>query len=525
MNLYRECERVIVAVNEKKGSIKSISLQTKLKNKKQVFALVCETLKYSSVIDEIVTATRLTTREKILTKSPTLTKVLLYDFLFGRGFGKNFQNSYKDAINRHKTALCAELARLKVKAGVSKNEDLLPDSQNSDFIPRYVRVNTLKTTATRVIDQFKQEGFKYVTSMRTETDEYNEFINCVKNLKSKEFMCDIHISNLLIFTSGTDLHDHVLYKQGDIILQDKASCMPAEILAPPVGSHVIDCCAAPGNKTTHAAAIMNNTGKVFAFDMDRQRLATMNDLCSKAGARCVETTNVDFLKVDLTTEKYSEVEYVIVDPSCSGSGIVSRMNSVTDDEQSASKDRILRLAKFQISILHHVFTLPRLKSVCYSTCSVHEEENENVVSEILKSYGSEFELCPVLPTWVHRGFDSFDGGSCCVRASPEHDLTNGFFVALFVRKTNENGSKNFSDKNKTLNVQVSDENRLHENDETVKGKGRKNKQTAAERNVVRSWKQPKLENEEHSFHNKPVFKGSIKKKNKSKKKRIHKPIV
>ena len=40
----------------------------------------------------------------------------------------------------------------------------------------------------------------------------------------------------------------------------QASCLPAYLLSPIAGSHVIDACAAPGNKTTHLASIMGDQG-------------------------------------------------------------------------------------------------------------------------------------------------------------------------------------------------------------------------------------------------------------------------
>jgi len=83
-------------------------------------------------------------------------------------------------------------------------------------------------------------------------------------LHSKGFAKDDHIPDLLLFPPQTSFHDDPSYKSGKIILQDKASCFPAVVLAPPArdDSVVIDATAAPGNKTSHLSALMQNKGKV-----------------------------------------------------------------------------------------------------------------------------------------------------------------------------------------------------------------------------------------------------------------------
>lgn len=96
-------------------------------------------------------------------------------------------------------------------------------------------------------------------------------------------MQDPHLPELLILPSGTDLHADALYVRGDIIIQDKASCFPAFVLNPPPGSNVVDACAAPGNKTSHVVARMNNQGKVQAYDLDVRRLELLKRMTSKAG--------------------------------------------------------------------------------------------------------------------------------------------------------------------------------------------------------------------------------------------------
>jgi 16S rRNA C967 or C1407 C5-methylase (RsmB/RsmF family) len=82
--------------------------------------------------------------------------------------------------------------------------------------------------------------------------------------RSKGFAKDTHVPDLLSFSPTVQFHDDPTYKSGKIILQDKASCFPAIVLAPPARDNavVIDATAAPGNKTSHLSALMQNKGKV-----------------------------------------------------------------------------------------------------------------------------------------------------------------------------------------------------------------------------------------------------------------------
>ncbi|XP_072325410.1 28S rRNA (cytosine-C(5))-methyltransferase isoform X3 [Scyliorhinus torazame] len=222
-------------------------------NIKQLFALVCETLKYTPVLEEIINTTDLLKKEKKL--QINVAKVLVYDLLFGKGL--KCGGSWKALIMKHRSQLKSALARLKVKRKVSCNEDLLETKASSTAgcqLPRYVRVNLLKNTVEDVIDYFKREDYTYLGQATSVAD--------LKHLGRKQFIGDLHLPELLVFHPKIDLHEHFLYTAGHIILQDKASCLPAHLLNPPTGSHVIDACAAPGNKTSHLAAILCNKGLV-----------------------------------------------------------------------------------------------------------------------------------------------------------------------------------------------------------------------------------------------------------------------
>eukprot|EP00061_Rhincodon_typus_P018556 g47770.t1 len=356
MALYVKAAAVLGQLEGKRGSVKTLVYNSghKVRNIKQLFALVCETLKYTSVLNEIIGTTDLLKEKKL---QMNVAKVLVYDLLFGKGL--KCGGSWKALIMKHRSQLKSALARLKVKRKVSRNEDLIEtkaSSKEACQLPRYVRVNLLKSNTEDVIDYFKREGYTYLGQATSIAD--------LRQLDQKQFISDLHLSELLVFHSKTDLHEHFLYTAGHIILQDKptdlidqdlfvildnlftvhyttsASCLPAYFLNPPVGSHVIDACAAPGNKTSHLAAILCNKGKLFAFDLDTKRLATMGTLLLRAGVTCHELANQDFTLVDPSNPKYQDVKYILVDPSCSGSAAQPENEDVVEEILQQHGNRI-----------------------------------------------------------------------------------------------------------------------------------------------------------------------------------------
>ncbi|XP_051281038.1 probable 28S rRNA (cytosine-C(5))-methyltransferase [Dicentrarchus labrax] len=425
MALYVKAADILEKAERKQGALKTLVYDSKFSNIKQLFALVCETQKFSSILEEIIESTKLLKATKLRIH---LAKVLVYDLLMGQGL--KCGGSWKAMMMKHRSRLQAVLARMKVKQKVSKNEDLLPVSVQQpagDRLPRYARVNTLKTTVEDTVDYLKRDGFSYL-GQASRLDDFT--------LKEKSFVRDMHLPELLVFSPKTDFHDHFLYKAGHIILQDKASCLPAFLLNPTPGSHLIDACAAPGNKSSHLAAILKNKGRLFAFDLDAKRLATMSTLLLRAGVTCQQLANQDFLKVDPESPQYKDVEYVLLDPSCSGSGMVCLRDDASSVDQEKNQARLASLASFQLRCLNHGLRFPRLKRLVYSTCSIHRQENEDVVAACLQE-NPGFRLVPLLGQWPERGLEPL---TQCLRASTTKTRTHGFFVALLERYS-EAGNK------------------------------------------------------------------------------------
>lgn len=444
MNFYFQSADVLDRLDFKRGSIKSLLATLPETNRKRTTALVIETLKYKPILSEVITAAQLLKHEKKIT-SKNLALVLVHDALLAPGGIQAGSGPLKQAVLRHKTRLSSELQRIKVRRGVKSNVALATANELGIATrPRYARINTHKWSIQDAIDSFVDQGFQ---------------IGDV-NLDLRYFSQDEHIPDLLHFPKHTVFHNNPAYISGRLILQDKASCFPAIVLAPPVSDDaaVIDATAAPGNKTSHLSALMRGKGTLFAFERDKRRFGTLKTMLARAGCDThVHAFQADFLGVDPTDVRFACVTHILLDPSCSGSGIVNRLDyllepEVDSDEESASNGRVssgaedTRLAKlscFQLRIIQHAMKFPAVVKIVYSTCSIHPAENEQVVRDALRSMeaiAAGFVLAPradVLPAWPRRGVLNIlddEGTESVIRCSPKEDATNGFFVACFVRR-------------------------------------------------------------------------------------------
>ncbi|KZT29691.1 S-adenosyl-L-methionine-dependent methyltransferase [Neolentinus lepideus HHB14362 ss-1] len=436
MNFYFQAAKALERLDAKQGSIKSILATLPEKDRKRTAALVIETLKYKPVLSDIIFASKLLKEEKKIT-SMNLALVLVHDFLLSNGIEAG-DGPVKTAVLRHKTRLRSEFQRLKIKRGAKSNQELAqPEDPRVAKIPRYVRVNSLLWTAEEATQSFISRGF-------TPTSP--------EAITGQGFVKDHHVPDLFLFAPQTQFHESAAYKAGKLILQDKASCFPAIVLSPPVSENgaVIDATAAPGNKTSHLSALMRNTGKLFAFERDQKRFSTLQYMLKKAGCRNVETINTDFLNVSPEDEKYAAVTHILLDPSCSGSGIVNRLDYLLEpenDNDSVDTERLNKLASFQLSMIKHAMKFPGVVKIVYSTCSIHAAENERVVCQALKSeeaQAAHYTLAPkeiVLPDWPRRGIpeemDNFEQAPSVIRCRPGDDATNGFFVACFIKTSQQ----------------------------------------------------------------------------------------
>jgi len=221
---------------------------------------------------------------------------------------------------------------------------------------------------------------------------------------------------------------------GTIYIQEAASMLPPLVAAGELrgARTVLDACAAPGSKTTLAAAIMANRNVIVANDRSYGRIRALQFNVHKFGAINTLITNYE-----LQLFPKASFDTVLLDAPCSSSGTVRKSPKVLETWTSAvsagyaerQKDLILRA----FDLLHPGGTL------VYSTCSLAPEENEGVVDFLLRSRPAEtvpaalpgFRFAPGLAEWEGRRY--LAPVARCGRVWPHANDTDGFFVAKVVR--------------------------------------------------------------------------------------------
>ncbi|KAH3662610.1 hypothetical protein OGAPHI_005862 [Ogataea philodendri] len=427
MKLYYEASRFLT--DSKSGSLQNRVFGSYRDKKiqsdpKHVYALVLSTLKYKPFILEIIKKCKLLTIEKKAKLTEPMALLLVHDLLFSKG-GRIHSKHHplKDAIVRNKTRLHAELTKLKLKHGVRSLEDLIEDDETP---VRWFRANRVKTTAAKVVEELSH--LRQVFS--------------IEDIEKGTIYHDEYVTDLFGIHPREDLVSTRLYKAGEVIIQDRASCFPAFILNPQPGKDlIIDSCAAPGNKTTHLAAILRNSPEsVIAFEKNKERAKVLEKMCDKAGGLgCIRVQQGDFTATN--PEEYPQVTGLLVDPSCSGSGIFGRAFE-ENDAQEYTEERLKKLASFQASIMKHAMKFPNARKIVYSTCSIHAQENEQVVVDLLLDKAVQkqgWRVCnrkDVIPSWPRRGlveeFSAMENPEACaegcIRTMPKVEGGIGFFA-------------------------------------------------------------------------------------------------
>jgi len=268
-------------------------------------------------------------------------------------------------------------------------------NRNLTQLPLYIRVNTLKASA--------------------RSEEISKMFQAVE-LEQPQNVLKLDRARSVLTRSD-------LFRSGSFVLQDLASIVAGLVASPGSGEFVLDLCAAPGNKTTHLAAIMGNEGEICSIDVSEKRLSHWVREIDRTGVTIAYSILADGRDIPVT----KKADLVLVDPPCSNTGVFARNPDV---KWTATSQRIDEFRMRQYSILNaaadHVSSNG---TIVYCTCSVLPEENEFLIEDFLRSH-HEFRLVPQLPFLGSRGLRGMD---LCQRFYPHLHDCNGYFIAKMQR--------------------------------------------------------------------------------------------
>jgi ribosomal RNA methyltransferase Nop2 len=240
---------------------------------------------------------------------------------------------------------------------------------------------------------------------------------------------------LQIFESQVPLGATPEYLAGHYILQAASSFLPVMALAPQENERVLDMAAAPGGKTTHIAALMRNTGCVFANDANKTRAKGLIGNIHRMGVKNTVVCNYSALEFPKVMGGFDRV---LLDAPCSGTGVIAKDQSVKTNKTEKDFMKMPHLQKqLLLAAIDSVDHASKTGGyIVYSTCSVTVEENEQVVQYALNKR-SNIKLVSTGLVFGKEGFTRHMGKVFhpslkeTRRYYPHAYNVDGFFVAKF----------------------------------------------------------------------------------------------
>lgn len=208
------------------------------------------------------------------------------------------------------------------------------------------------------------------------------------------------------------------FDEGAYTFQSVGSIAICDCVAP-CGS-LLDCCAAPGGKSVLLA---KKCGRVTAFELHAHRVELIRQYKTRMGVENVTELQKDSSVFDSVYEE--KFDAVLCDAPCSGYGTVSENPDV---KLFRKREDFAALQNVQRAILSTVCRyVKKGGALYYSTCSLFACENDDAVTEFLKTH-ADFEVerldSPLCHETKKHGLQFL----------PDTAYGAGFYVCKLVRK-------------------------------------------------------------------------------------------
>ncbi len=229
--------------------------------------------------------------------------------------------------------------------------------------------------------------------------------------------------------TAAQVGNHPLHLAGAIYLQEPSASAPVEVLGVEQGDFVLDLCAAPGGKSTQLAAKLANSGTLIANEYDPKRARILLSNMERMGFGEVIITNAHPSQLEKQWEGW--FDKILVDAPCSGEGMMKKHDAAAEEWSQA---HVCACGDRQVQILHSAFAMLKESGILvYSTCTYAKEENEMVVSRILKER-DDIEQMDLPVSFGRCGYACTGMDHTKVRRIFPMDGGEGHFIAKFQKK-------------------------------------------------------------------------------------------
>lgn len=225
-----------------------------------------------------------------------------------------------------------------------------------------------------------------------------------------------------------NIQPEAIFQTGGIEIQDEGSQIAALLVNAKEGESILDFCAGGGGKSLALAASMNNTGKIYAYDVDKRRLAPIYQRMLRAGA-----TNIEVVEPPEGNLRrlMGKMDKVLIDAPCTGAGTWRRR---PDAKWRLSEDTLQMRNNQQRKVLESASEFVRDGGLLvYVTCSLLAEENEAQVYAFLEEH-PEFQILSAGEVWEDAfgtdGPKPWSADGCSVTLTPASTDTDGFFFSV-----------------------------------------------------------------------------------------------
>jgi len=289
--------------------------------------------------------------------------------------------------------------KLQKQMGENETERLL-ESLNQPP-PLTIRVNTLKTTREKCLSELSKRGHE-----------------CTPTPLSPD---GIHLKK------RANLFGLDLFQEGWFELQDEGSQIISLLIDPKPNWRIADVCAGGGGKTLHLAALMKNRGEIWAFDVVPRRLENLRQRARRCGIHNIRVQLLQQNEIPLSL--LGKMDAILIDAPCTGAGVLRRN---PDAKWKISAAMAQEMAIKQGQIVNHYAPLLRPGGrLVYATCSLLQEENEEVMHAFLSAH-SDFHANEAA-TILQRYQLALLAGRSALHLFPHQHGTDGFFAAVLER--------------------------------------------------------------------------------------------